>query len=96
MTGTENPFIPNITAAELEVGDFFYAEERQRQSGYYNRTYTTYNSYRITSLAVLASGQIAFQLVDSAGRRTAKSYRPAYAKLEKFSPSDEAKAILWV
>lgn len=95
MTEIENPFIPNITAAELAVGDHFYAEERKRQCGYVNRTYVTYNSYRVVSLKISDSGQIIFQLVDSAGNRTAKSYRPTYANLEKFSPSDAAKAILW-
>lgn len=95
MTSTENPFIPNTTAAELEVGDFFYAEERKRQSGYVNRFYTTYNSYRVVEINAAGTGSLLFHLVDSAGRQTAKSYRPAYAKLEKFSPSDEAKAILW-
>ena len=94
MAEIENPFIPNITAAELVVGDHFYAEERKRQSGYVNRFYTTYNSYRVVSLKTSGS-QIVFQLVDSAGNRTAKGYRPGYTKLEKFSPSDEAKAILW-
>jgi hypothetical protein len=96
MTETKNPFVPNITAAELAVGDHFYAEERKRQCGYVNRTYTTYNSYRIVSLKPTGTGSIIFQLVDSAGNRTAKSYRAAYAKLEHFTPSDEAKAILWV
>lgn len=96
MTSTENPFIPNITAAELQVGDFFYAEERKRQSGYYNRFYTTYNSYRVVEINAAGPDTILFHLVDSAGRQTAKSYRRAYAKLEKFSPSAEAQAILWI
>lgn len=95
MSITQNPFTPNTTAAELTAGDHFYAEERKRVSGYMNRTYVTYSSYRITSLKVSGSGQIIFQLVDSAGNRTAKGYRPGYAKIEKFIPSDEAKAILW-
>jgi hypothetical protein len=91
----ENPFIPNAVASDLRVGDFFYTEERKRQSGWVNRFYVTYNSYRVDSIQVQASGSLLFQLTSSAGHKTAKSYRAAFAKIEKFTPSAEAQSILW-
>jgi hypothetical protein len=94
VSNTTNPFTPNVVASDLKVGDYFYAETFKRVSGYVNKRYTVYVSYRVLSVDATTNG-LTFQVMDQAGNTLTKAYRAGFARLERFTPSDAAKAVLW-